>query len=167
MTVSMGDILAAIDVVSELVNQCDSMGVDEALSMREAIGQLQSEVQRADSMLTTAAKSRLEGSVRQIGDRVYALKPDGKWRFRHDELAEAIRARAIGLDKTTGEKRSTEDAVDEAIRLMQEAYVTPAVEPKAGLRAKLGFTEKRQLAKWQKTGTKIIVTDLSAPEDDE
>lgn len=167
MTISMGDILAAIDVVSELVNQCDEMGVDEALAMREAIGQLQSEVKRADSMLATTAKAQLEvGKARQIGDQVYALKPTGKWRFRHDALADDIKVRAIGLDKATGEQRSTEDAVSEAIALMHEAYVAPADKPKAEFLKKLGYPDYKMIAKWQHTGNEIVVTDLSAPEDD-
>lgn len=164
MTVTIGDILAAIDVVSELVNQCDSMDVEEALAIREAVFELESEAKRAESMLTTTAKAGLEGSARQMGERIYAVKPTGKWRFRHDELAAGIKAQAIGLDKDTGEMRSAEDAVDVAIQLMAEAYVTPSMEPKAGLREKLGYTEKRQLADWEKTGTTIVVTDLSAPE---
>lgn len=166
MTVSMGDILAAIDVVSELVDQCDSMDVEEALAMREAVGQLQSEVRRADSMLTTAAKAQLEGTHRLIGDQLYALKPTGKWRFRHDELEDAIRVRAIGLDRGTGEQRSTEDAVVEAIRLMHEAFVAPATKPKTELLEKLGYADYKMIAKWDRTGTEIVVTDLSAPEDD-
>jgi hypothetical protein len=166
MTVSLGDILAAIDVVSELVNQCDEMGVDDALAMREAIGQLQSEVKRADSMLTTTAKTQLEGSERRIGDQLYATKPTGKWRFRHDDLEDAIRVRAIGLDKATGEQRSTEDAVSEAIALMHEAFVAPATKPKTELLNKLGYLDFKAIAKWERTGSEIVVTDLSAPEDD-
>jgi hypothetical protein len=162
----MGDILAAIDVVSELLNQCDEMDVDEALAMREALTTLQSETRRAESMLTTTAKAQLEGSARQLGTNLYAVKPTGKWRFRHDELESAIRVRAIGLDKATGEQRSTEEAVAEAIRLMHEAFVAPATKPKAELLKELGYVDYKMIAKWERTGTEIVVTDLSAPEDD-
>lgn len=164
MTVTLGDILAAIDVVSELVNQCDSMGVDEALAMREAIGQLQSEVKRADSMLNTTAQAGLEAGVRRLGDQMYGVKPTGKWRFRHDDLAGAIKVRALGVDQATGEMRSAEAAVDVAIQLVQEAYMSPASKPKQALLDKLGFTEYRMIADWERTGSEIVVTDLGAPE---
>lgn len=164
MSASIGDILAMIDVLTEVVNSCDSMGVEEALAMHDLIGQLGSEVKRAEEMLTTAAKQHLEGGGRQIGDRMYGLKPVGKWRFRHDTLAAAIRVRALGLNETTGEMRSAAEAVDIAIGLMQAAYVTPSTEPKMGAVNLLGFEERQKVADWENTGKKIVVTDLSAPE---
>jgi len=163
MTVTIGDIAAAIDVVAEMVNECDSMTVDEALAMYDLVGQMTSELKRAASMLETQAKSLLEGGGRQIGDRMYGIKPSGKWRYRHDALADDIRVRALGIDETTGEQRSARDAVEIAIKLMQEAYVSPSTEPKKGLLAKLGYTDTPQIAEWDRTGTRLVVTDLSDP----
>lgn len=167
MSVTLADVMAALDVVSQMLNECDSMTVDEALAMHDLIGQLGSEVKRAESMLETQAKQLLEGGGRQIDDRMYGVQRTGKWRFRHDDLAEAIRVQALSVDKTSGEQRSAREAVDVAIALMREAYVSNSTEPKKGLLAKLGFTDTPQIADWERTGTKLVVTDLSAPEETE
>jgi hypothetical protein len=96
---------------------------------------------------------------------MYGVKRTGKWRFRHDALAAAIRVQALGIDEDTGEQRSASDAVEIAIRLMREAYVSDSTEPKKGLLNKLGYTDTPQIADWEHTGSKLVITDLSAPEE--
>jgi hypothetical protein len=166
MTVTKGDILAAIDVLTELINESDQLPVDEALAFHELLGQLQSETKRATGFINTTLKSQLEAGAKQLGDRVYAVKDDGVYQFRHDAISRAIRGRAIGLDLETGEMNDTQTAVDLAIQLMAEAYRMPSSKPKEGLLKKLGLT-KRDVSSWTKRGKKIVVTDLGAPGDDE
>jgi hypothetical protein len=48
MSVTIADIMAAVDVVTELVNECDTLDVEQALALHDAVGQLGSEVKRAE-----------------------------------------------------------------------------------------------------------------------
>jgi hypothetical protein len=165
MNVTKGDILAAIDLLAELCNAADQLEVDEATAFSELLGQLGSEVKRTASMIDTALKAHLEDGARQVGDRVYAKKRDGKTRFDHDHIGTRVAALAA-IDTETGQIReSAHDAAREAVRLMMKLYVSPADKPHTVHLAALGLA-KREVSRWEHTGTKIVVTDLSAPEED-
>jgi hypothetical protein len=163
MTITKGDLLGMLDVLTELVNDCDSLAVDEALALHELLDQVGSELKRAGAALDIAVKDHLEAGAKQIEGKLYALGEDGVWRYRHDDIARAIKVRALAIDETTGEMRSAEEAVTEALDLFALAYVSPSTRAKKAALELLGFPEGRA-ARWERTGKKIVVTDLGPPE---
>lgn len=164
MTVTKGDILAMIDTLTELCNAADELGTDEAIAFRDLLGQLGSEAKRTASMINTALKSQLEAGARQVGERVFAVKRDGKDRYDHDHIGTRVAALAA-IDAETGQIReSAHDAAREAVRMMMRLYVSPADKPHLINLAALGLA-KREVSHWEHTGKKIVVTDLSTPED--
>lgn len=162
---STGDFIAMIDVLTELGNESDSLSADEAIAALEALGQLASEVKRCESLVTTALKIHLEDGSRQLGGRVYALGEEGKWRYRHAHIDRVVHHAAMqtGVDAETGEI-VTETAVRHAIRLMAGLYRSASTVPKKGVLQDLGFDDTPDVADWEKTGKKIKVIDLEAPE---
>lgn len=162
MDVSKGDLLAVIDLMAAVAETSDSLEVDEAITTMELLRQVHSAVRTAEGMLDAAVKRHLEAGARQVGSRVYATKPDGKWRTYHDEIATKV----IGVstvDADTGEIRDAKTAAATAVAFMQQLYVAPAVVPKAGGLKALGL-DKADVSKWERTGTKIEIIDMEAPD---
>lgn len=162
--ISVGDIMSMIDVLREQANEADQLDVDQALARLEVLNQLHSEVRTCSSMIETAAKVHLESGSRQLGERVYALGEDGKWRYHHEEIDRAVlkHAMAVGADEQ-GEV-SAHEAVVAAVRLMAGLYRSASTTPKKQALTALGFDDTPDIATWERLGKKIKVVDLSAPE---
>jgi DNA-binding transcriptional ArsR family regulator len=162
---ALGDFHAMMDVLRELAEDSDSLGVDEALAAIEALGLLQSELRRTLSMVETAAKTHLESGARQLGSRVYALKPEGKWRYRHDDIDRTVLKTSLREAIDSNGVIEPEAAARWAIRWMAALYRAPSTVPKSGALEDLGFKKRRAIADWETTGRKIEVIDMDAPEE--
>jgi hypothetical protein len=159
-----GDFHAMEDVLNELADDSDSLSADEAMAAIEALGQLASVVKRTTSLVETALRRHLEaGGPRQLGGRAYVLKDAGKWRDNHLAFRKAIIDDACRPDTTTGELPTARDAATLAANAMFEAYLSQSSKIKESALEMYGFT-RPQISTWEKTGSKIEVVDLGAPE---
>ena len=163
MTVTPGDLLAALDVVAEVSRAAESLSVDDAISLRHILGQLSDEVKRANVLLETAMTSQLEqpraveGVFYEVGDRKVT-------RFHHDEIARHVldRIRAEGTDLDSGVIPDMEPA-ERAWRAFKIIYLSGSSEAKqSGLKSLLGITDifAANVAHREKIGTRIIETPL-------
>ena len=162
---SVGDFIAMQDVLNELANDSDSLSPDEAIAALEALRDLQSVVRRTESMVETALKGHLEDGTRELGGRVYALKADGKWRYRHDDIDRAVLAKAkyLSTDHETGEV-DYELVPIFVIKLMAGLYRSTSTVPKKYALKAIGVDDTPKVADWEHTGKKIEIIDLNAPE---
>jgi len=160
--ITIGDLMAADDVLVALGEESDQLEPDQAIAMLEALGALKSRLSATEGLIRKAVKDFVEEAPRQLGDRLYAAKPDGKWRTYHVEVGAAVVGHSV-VDRHTGEVRDAKAAAERAVQLMTKLYVSPADKPKAGGLLELDL-DLAEVSKWEKTGTTLVVTDLSAPE---
>jgi hypothetical protein len=98
-----------------------------------------------------------------VGNKIWRVKPDGKWRPDHAKVRQAILRQAVADEN--GEVRSAENAAKVCYELMMQCYVQPSGLPKvSGL--DLLHLSRESTASWQNTGTKIEAIDLKGPADD-
>jgi hypothetical protein len=147
-------VLAATDVLADVDENTDSMGIEEAVAMREAVVALMSAARMTLSLIDTQLVNTLE-SPREINSMRYEVKKsDGKWRPDHMPVDAAV-VRASFVDGN-GEVRHPRDAAEEAVKLMADLYRSASTMPKVGALDKLG------LKKWdcatQEPGKPVLKT---------
>jgi hypothetical protein len=161
------DIRAAIDVINQITEISDTLAVDRAIELQEALRELIKAAQGAISLLDTQVKAKLERSAQIVGTKAYAVKPTGKWRPDHGKLKGRL-AMLVRFDPVTGAKRSKltiEQAVDRTVDLMYKLYVAPAAVPKQGGLKELGL-QLSDFCVWEKTGSEVVSMDLSGADDE-
>lgn len=166
--VSMGDLLAVMDVIGRLIELSDEMDLETAVATLEVLGQLGSEVRRAQSMVETQEMRLLEQPKIIDGQR-YVKTPKYTRRFDHDRVARLVRDRAA-VDRRTGEVNHTMAAVGLAISLMRKIYVSDSTDAKVtALKTYLGVGDviAENLARDERTGTIVKVYPLREEENNE
>lgn len=164
MSITRADVMAAFDVVTQLTDEIDDLDVNATISFREDIEQLQKASKLCHELLTAKAVTALDGQPIQIGDKVYAAKPGGKWRVDHPSIRSLIQRAAL-VDRETGELRTPEVAVRAAIELMYQAFVSPASFPKQEVLKALAVTNKH-VGTYERGAKTLKITDVGGPQDD-
>jgi hypothetical protein len=132
------DLLATLDVLADIDERSDSMGIEDAVAMREAVVALMSAARMTLSLIDTQLVNTLE-SPREIGSMRYEVrKSDGKWRPDHSKV-NAVVKRNAAVDPVTGEMFDCFDAAERAVKIMEDLYVSASTMPKVGALDKLGL----------------------------
>jgi hypothetical protein len=163
MTVTPGDLLAALDVISEVAREAEGVPLDDAIALRHVLGQLADETKRANMLLETAMTAQLE-QPRAVDGVFYEVKDKGVTRFDHDEIARHVldRIRVELVDHETGEIPDMEPA-EKAWRAFKIIYLSGSSSAKqSALKQLVGITNifDDKVAHWARTGTKIVETPL-------
>lgn len=157
-----GDVLAMTDVLSLIDEESDSYGIEEAVEVREAVVALMSAARMTLSLLDTQLVNTLESPREINGMRYEVRKSDGKWRPDHSKVDAVVVRESFADDN--GELRHPRDAAEQAVKIMEDLYVSASTMPKVGALDKLG------LKKWdvadQEPGKPVLkVTPIvEAPE---
>jgi hypothetical protein len=151
------DVAAMGDVLDEVNELSDSLTIEEAVAMLEAVKQLGAAVRTTIGLLETQLCNILE-SARTIDGRRYEIKNDGKWRPDHSKVEAAVKRYAL-VDTTTGELFEASAAVDRAMMAMKNLYVTPQGMPKVGGLEALGL-DKPDVARFEKQGKRLSVQEV-------
>lgn len=140
MTVTLADISAITDVLTQFTNEIDSLPVEEALRFAKVIAETQAAAKLAQEFLNTRALNLIEKRPVVVDGAVIARKADKKWRPDQGKIRRQVAKRAV-YDLQTGEKVETmEDAAENAVTLMYELFVAPSAFPKQGGLKALGLT---------------------------
>jgi hypothetical protein len=132
------DIQAMIDVLADIDESTDGLGVEEAVQIREAIVALMSAARMTLALVDTQLVTTLEGPVEINGMRYEVKKSDGKWRPDHSKVNNVVKTRAY-IDPDTGEVLGSSTAAERAIAMMEALYVSASTMPKVGALDKLGL----------------------------
>jgi hypothetical protein len=155
------DVAAMLDVIDDMVEQTDSLGVEDGIKMREAIVELRRRANVLLGLIDTQLISILESPREVNGVRYEVRKSDGKWRPDHSKVVPVVRTNAM-VDLETGEIHEGASAVERAISIMEDLYVSPSTMPKVGALEKIG------LKKWdvadQEPGKPTLKTTAVVPE---
>jgi hypothetical protein len=158
-----GDILAAIDVLSELSNEAAELPLEVAISLRDLLGQLDDERKRAANLIDTSVKRMLE-QPKVIDNRKFEVKKSWATDYQHDEIGRLVieRIKQSQTNTATGEMPDMRPAI-EAWRMFASLYLTNSTDAKK--RALLVLLDiddppKQGVAKFRETGTKIVETPL-------
>lgn len=163
MTITTGDILAAIDLLTEVGNGAADLSPEQAYALRHAVGQVADEVKRVSNLLDTSLKTQLEQPRIFDGVRCEVVE-SGSDRWNHDAIArEAMDyIRAKYTNEETGEMPDMELALN-VWQLFAQIYLNPSVDAKrrsVQLILNVGNPKESGLVRWHKTGTKIKETRL-------
>jgi hypothetical protein len=157
------DVLASVDVLNDVDENTDSMGIEDAVAMREAVVALMSAARMTLALIDTQLVNTLESPREIHGMRYEVKKSDGKWRPDHSKVNNVVKTRAY-IDPDTGEVLGSSTAAERAIAMMEDLYVSASTMPKVGALDKLG------LKKWdcatQEPGKPVLKTTpiVEAPE---
>ena len=157
------DVLASVDVLNDVDENTDSMGIEDAVAMREAVVSLMSAARMTLALIDTQLVNTLESPREINGMRYEVRKSDGKWRPDHSKVNNVVKTRAY-IDPDTGEVLGSSTAAERAIAMMEDLYVSASTMPKVGALDKLG------LKKWdvadQEPGKPVLKTTpiVEAPE---
>jgi len=157
------DVLASVDVLNDVDENTDSMGIEDAVAMREAVVSLMSAARMTLALIDTQLVNTLESPREINGMRYEVRKSDGKWRPDHSKVNSVVKTRAY-IDPDTGEVLGSSTAAERAIAMMEDLYVSASTMPKVGALDKLG------LKKWdvadQEPGKPVLKTTpiVEAPE---
>ena len=152
----LAEIQAMCDVLDQITVRTESMSVEEALEARDGIAILKSSVARMSKAIEKMLLERLE-QPKQVGDRIIAVKPKGKWRTNHAQVRTLICHRAC-VDLDTGQIFNAQDAVQRAVDLVYRAYVTRSDVPTMAFLREFGFKTKQEVSFWEETGTELVET---------
>ena len=135
------DIQAASDVLADVDQLTDSLGIEEAVAFRVRINELFTQVKQTLGLIDTQLITVLE-SPREINGNLYEVrKSDGKWRPDHMLVDNIVKKQSL-VNTDTGEMLSANAAAEKAMMLMSELYRSASTMPKVGALKKLGA------AKW-------------------
>ena len=156
------DIRAAMDVLAEVDETSDSLGVEDAVAYREAVNELFTKVKETLGLIDTQLVNTLE-SARPINGMLYEVrKSDGKWRPDHSKLHPTI-IKAAAVDEN-GELLKTYPACERVIAIMESLYTSASTMPKVGAMDKLGV-KKWEVAEQEPGKPVLKVTPIvEAPE---
>jgi hypothetical protein len=169
--ITVGDILAAQDVLTAVINDADGYNLDEAITLREALGALSSELKRAEGAITTKVREELEAlkQPRQVGDRLYLMKPDSTPRHDHLAILRAVVER-VSAATADGEVPTAFEAATKAAFAVRDLFVAPRDKAKVGeLKKLLGPGGLKKVTTYEPASDKLEVIDLRArtEEDDD
>lgn len=154
MDVTPADLLAASDMLADINEASDSLSIEDAHVIRQAVQGLRHDTAVTIGLLDTAIQSQLEAigktAIREIGSTRYRLVPAGKWRPEHAKVRAAVKAYSC-VDEN-GELRSTQEAVEIAVRCMYELFVGPSQFPKTGGLDQMGL-DKPHVGHFEGDGT--------------
>jgi len=157
------DLGAVSDLLSDLDEESDSLEIEAAAEMLDALKELMLSLRMSISLVETQLLNTLE-SPRAINGNLYeVLKSDGKWRPDHMPVDAAVRRASVADEN--GELREASDAVQEAIRLMADLYRAPSTMPKIGALEKLRL-KKYQVAEQEPGKPVLKVTPIVESEPD-
>lgn len=148
------DVLAMLDVIDDMAEGTDSLGVEDAIKMREAVVELRRRANVLLGLIDTQLIDTLE-SPREFNGQRYRIAADGKWEPFHDKVHAAVKERAL-IDRETGEMRGPGPAVEEAMKLMTDCYVAPSTFPKTGALERMGL-EKSDVGRFDGKRKKVVV----------
>lgn len=151
------DITAITDVLADIDEISDSLSIEEAADMLQAVEELMKAVRQTKGLLETQLINTLE-SPRVIDNRRYAVKNDGKWRPDHSKVQAAVKSHSL-VDRVTGEMFEAPAAVDRAMTFMHDLYVSPQGMPKVGGLGELGL-DKPDVARFDKNGKRLSVEEV-------
>lgn len=157
MTVTIGDLQAVGDVVDWVAEQTDSMTLEEAVTIGEALRELSTKIALAKALCETQVKTLLDGQPARVGDKVIVERKTGKWRPDQSRIKRRVVGMA-GCDPSTGELRTGPQAAEAAVDLMYALFVSPSQMPKQGGMQKLGI-DTPDIAEWEVTGSELKVVD--------
>ena len=149
------DVLASIDVLNDVDEDTDSMSIEDAVAMREAVITLMSAARMTLALIDTQLVTTLESPREINGMRYEVKKSDGKWRPDHMPVDAAVFRHSVA-DPETGELMDARMAAQAAIDMMADLYRSASTMPKTGALDKLG------LKKWdvaeQEPGKPVLRT---------
>lgn len=148
------DIAAMMDVLGEWGEHSDGFSVEHAVLMRESVVELRRKAGELLGLIDTQLISILE-SPREFNGQRYRVAKDGKWTPDHGKVVAAVKTRAL-INRETGELRGSSEAVEEAMRLMADCYVSPSGFPKTGALERMGM-EKSDVGRFDGKGQRIAV----------
>lgn len=144
-------------VIDEIVGDVQSFNVERALEMLQALQGMASHLRQAIGAVETHLCDVLE-SPREFNGKLYEIKNAGKWRPDHDEIKQRVRA-ASSLDAATGELLDRQMAVEIAVDIMYDLFVSPSTMPKTGGLERLGL-DKPDVADFERQGKRVAATDV-------
>lgn len=157
MTVTTGDLQAVGDVVDWVAEQTDSMTLEEAVTIGEALRELTAKIALAKALCDTQVKTLLDGQPARVGDKIIVERKTGKWRPDQNRIKRRVVGMA-GCNPSTGELRTGPQAAEAAVDLMYALFVSPSQMPKQGGMQKLGI-DTPDIAEWEITGSELKVVD--------
>lgn len=160
MELNTQDVAAAGDVFDAVAEASDSLTIEDAIAYSQALAAAQVKLRDAIGLIDTQLRKLLD-SPRQVGSKVYMVKADGKWRPEHDVIKKAIISRSI--TDNNGALLSPAQAAERAVTFTYAAFVSASMMPKLSALEKFGL-EKKDVARWEKTGTKVVVQALEEEE---
>lgn len=151
------DVRASIDVLDDVGESSDSLNVEDAVAMVEAVKEVLKKARETVGLIETQLVAILE-SPRIFGDIEYKIVSDGKWRPDHSKVQGSLKRHAL-VDVETGEIRDANSALDEAMRLFYACHVGPQQMPKVGGLDLLGL-DKTDVAEFDRAGKKVRTTPI-------
>lgn len=148
------DVEAISDVLNDIGEASDSMGVQDGLEMHRTLTELKRKVGETIGLIESQMISILE-SPRVMEGMRYEVANDGKWRPDHMAIQGAVKKDCV-VDEN-GELRHATDAVDRAITRLYALFVANATMPKVGGLEDLGL-DKSDVARFESKGKKLKVT---------
>jgi hypothetical protein len=155
-TVTAADILAAVDILDDVGESSDSLTVEDAVVLLQAVEEVMAAARRVVGLLNTQLVATLE-SPRQFGNRVYEVVNDGKWRPDHSAVKAHVKQQSVV--NVHGELRHPAEAVERCMALLYALYVSPSQMPKTGGLEELGL-DKPDVAEFDRAGRKVRVTEI-------
>lgn len=156
--VTLADLQAVGDVVDWLAEQSDSLTAETAIVMAGALDALAKKVAMAKALCETQAKKLLDGQPVKVGDTVYVEKATGKWRPNQNRIRSVIVSRSL-YDQNGEKVDEPAHAVERAVTIMYEMFVSPSQMPKVGAMKSLGIAND-DVADWEKTGSELKAVSL-------
>lgn len=167
MSITAGDVRAALDVVRQLTDEIELMDAKAAIEMKDEIEALQKASKFCHELLITRTLNAMDGQPVVVGSKVYASKSKGKWRVDHKSIRAVVAERAMreAIHPQTGELVA-KTAAQAAINMMYELFVSPADFPKQGGLKNLGL-ENKHVGTWERTGKELKVMELGPEVEDD
>jgi hypothetical protein len=134
------DVKALDDVVNDITELSDSLKVDDAVAFRVALVAHQAKVKFAIDMLDAQLVKTLEMPRTEGGWIHQVRRKKDKQRFDHAAIARAIREEALLDDE--GLLMTAREAVEEAVSMMQDVYISDSSKAKIGALKSIGIDRK-------------------------
>lgn len=151
--VNLHDLEAITDVIAWVTEQSDTMDVETAIKVGEALRTVARKATEAAAFCEMRARQMLDGQPVKIGDTVYVEKNDGKWRPDQSRIKrEIVRRSCSNVD--TGEMLDGRTSAERTVDLMYALFVSPKTMPKKTGLDMMGLTNA-DVADWERTGSHL------------
>lgn len=157
--ITQADILAASEVLHQLMEESDDMDFERAADIRLALGALILDAREALSLIEMEMVRQVEAAPRQVGRLNYMAVNKYKERDDHDAIEAHVvaAARLAAVDRDTGEIDAAA-AARWAAHYMRKLYVSPSVQAKKGALDELEM-DPREVRERQAVGRRLHVVD--------